>query len=228
MENIEKLDFKVSIYAFYESEWYEHKIFVWLAPVIWFWSDLVCVDRSYITELMSRKFTWCDIYSEYTYTDCDWKMIEIYWVDGVNEYGWVELSIEYVDLYRYTWLKDIEWERIYEWDILEGNTIYMASWSAQDYFWVEPQCSWTVEELYIEKKKWEVCFMNGRYCIYDNRNSLNTAMSIWFWKERNDGLLWECSYWKNYESMISESWWIDEVKRLLSGLKIIWNKFNLN
>ena len=224
MDNKDKLDFKVSIYAFYKQKWDEHKIFVWLAPVVAFWCDVVCVDRSYIIELMSKKFPWCDIYSEYTFTDCNWEFLDIYWVDWINEYDGVELNIEYVEIYRYTGIKDIDWDKIYEWDILEGNTIYMASWSATDYFWVEPQNSWTVEELYIELKKWEVCFMDWRYCIYDKRNSLNTAISIWFWKERNDGLLWECSYWKNYESMIQECWWMEKVKNMLSGLKIIWNK----
>lgn len=228
MNNIEKLDFKVSIHAYYKSKWDEYKIFVWLAPVIWFLCDVICVDRSYIIELMSKKFPWCDIYSEYTFTDIDWEFLEIYWVDWMNEYDGVEFNTEYVEIYRYTGIKDINWDRIYEWDILEGSTIYMAYWSAEDYFWVEPQNSWTVEELYIDYKKWEVCFINWRYCIYNKRNSLNTAMSIWFWKERNDWLLSECSCWKTYDSMIDESWWIEEVKKLLSGLKIIWNKFTLN
>lgn len=168
MENIQKLDFKVSIYAFYKSKWDIDKIFVGLAPVVAFWCDLICVDRSYIIDLMHKKFNWCDIYSEYTFTDCKWEFLEIYWVDGINEHDWVELNIECIELLQFTWLYDSKWDRIYEWDIL------WSFWKWYEVLWL---CNWefNVEVTTDSWDKWELypIYSINKFChIIWNRFTL--------------------------------------------------------
>jgi len=108
--------------------------------------------------------------------------------DKCSKYFWENIDdfdMEQCKIMQYTWLKDKNWVKIYEWDIVQRYGVCFV-WTIEErkkttskiiYTWV---VKWNEDEVYYDYDNWNIWIYNWYEClkviwnIYENKELLET------------------------------------------------------